>query len=156
MFRDWRLGSEEEIVAHHGPDAGNIFRGEEDGAVMPAKELIGQVDDAAGCEEPHEGEMPLKSSAEPASQGEGFRYINQVVLGDLGAETWEGPEDAQSAGDEDEDADGVHPMGQADRVGMLVGGANLSGNFIGGSGWPNEHGGSRIGFHGLLRFPSGS
>ena len=62
----------------------------------------------------------MQRPSQPAAQRELRRWNNEVLLRDLGAEAGEGAENAQPAGDENEDSDGVQPMRHAHDQRMFV------------------------------------
>ena len=102
-FANRRLLSEKEIVLHHRPDAGDITVGEQNLAVVSAEKFVPEIDQSGRDIDPHEGEVPLQSSTQPAADGERFRPVQKIFLRNLGAEAGEGAEDLQAAAHHDEE-----------------------------------------------------
>ena len=87
-------------MPRHRPDARNITRREQHGAVVPAGDLIHHINHAADGKEPHEREMPLQGAAKPSTERERLRYIEQNLFWNLRAETRERAENPEPAGDQ--------------------------------------------------------
>src|SRR6266849_6278492 len=96
------LGTKEKIVPRHRPHAWDVMEREQHRTVMPADDLIHDINYAARGEEPHEGEMPLQRAAEPSAERERLRYVEQNLFWNLRAEAGERTENPQSAGHQHE------------------------------------------------------
>src|SRR5205823_14414046 len=92
-----RLGTEEKVVAHHRPNPWNITRRKQDLPIIPAEDLIPEIQHAAAYVDPHESEVPLQRAAQPVADGESLGPVQQIFLRDFCAETWKRAKDLQPA-----------------------------------------------------------
>src|ERR1700730_5936317 len=120
------LWPEEKIMFHHRPHSRDVARREQNLAVIPAEELIAEVDQARSDVNPHEGEMPLQGATEPSTDGQRLRPVQQIFLRNLGAKARKRSKDLQAAADQNEQRNRVSPVTDPYRQGMLVGGPSYS------------------------------
>src|SRR5579871_291040 len=123
-FAHYGFWPEEEIPPDHRPNTGNIVMGEQHLAVISAEDFVPQVNQSRRDVDPHESEMPLQSAAEPATDGESLRPIQQILFRNLGAETGERTKDLESAPYHDEQGHGIQPVAKANDERMFVHGTS--------------------------------
>src|SRR5689334_4394018 len=116
----WRFRPPEEVITHHRSHTRNITAHEEYLPVVAAENLVAQVHQTSGDVDPHECQVPLQRSSQPASQCKGFGPVDQVVLGNLCPEARERPEYLEPAANQHEERHCIQPMTAAHDEGMLV------------------------------------
>src|SRR5580700_5975942 len=107
-------------MLHHRPHARNITRREQDLAVVPAEKLVTDIQNSGRHVDPHEREMPLQCSAQPAADGERLRPMQQVFLWNLRAEAGESAENLKTAAHHHKQRDCIHPVTEPHNKWMLV------------------------------------
>src|ERR1700733_16332028 len=112
-FSYGRLGTEEEVVAHHRPYSREVPTYKEHLLIVSAEDLVTNVHKASRNIDPHEGKVPLQRTSQPTAQRKGFGPIEQVFLRDLCPEARECAKDLESAAHHHKKRDCVHPMAKA-------------------------------------------
>src|SRR3954469_24804321 len=115
-----RFGSEEKIMPHHGPHAGNIARNKQDLFVVTTKELISHVQQPTRDVNPHKSQVPLQRPAEPAADRERLRPIDQIVLRNFCAKAGKRSKNLQPAAHQHEQRNRIHPMAEPHDERVLV------------------------------------
>ncbi len=116
-----RLRSEQEIVTGHRPHTCDVAPRERHRAVMTARDLRDHIQHPARGEDPHEGEVPLQRTAEPATDRGRWRHrLDQIVFGDFGSEARKCIEYPQAAQRQDREDDRIGPVAQANHPRMFV------------------------------------
>src|SRR4051794_31004094 len=112
--------SKEKIVMRHGPDSANIARHEQHLAIVSAEHLMSQVEKAGRDVNPHESEVPLQAAAQPSTECESLRPVQQIFLRNLRPETGEGAKNLKAAGHHHQQRNRIQPMREPHRPRMLV------------------------------------
>ena len=110
-------------MLHHGPDAWGVAAREQNLPVVAAEKLIPEINQSGRNVYPHERQVPLQRTAEPASDCKGLRPMQQIFLRDLGAEAGKRAKDLQAAAHQHEQRDRIHPVTQANGQRMFINGA---------------------------------
>src|SRR5438105_3103066 len=114
------LPTQRKVVTNQWTHSREVLPSKKNLFVVATKNLIADVQDP-GCDiDPHEGKVPLQCTAQPATDRERFRPVQQIFLRYFGPKTWEGTEDLQSASYQHEKRDGVNPVAKAYYEGVLV------------------------------------
>src|SRR5580700_2176947 len=107
-------------MLHHRPHTRDVTRREQDLAVVPAEKLVTDIQNSGRHVDPHEREMPLQCSAQPAADGERLRPMQQVFLWNLRAEAGESAENLKTAAHHHKQRDCIHPVTEPHNKWMLV------------------------------------
>src|SRR5437867_1423503 len=82
-FLHRRLGSEEKVMAHHRPHSGYVPWHKQDLLIVAAENLVAEIQQPRRHIDPHEGEVPLQSAAQPPAQCERHGPVVQIFLRDF-------------------------------------------------------------------------
>src|ERR1700678_1261842 len=115
-----RFGTEQEIMLHHRPNAGNVARRKQHLAVIAAKNLIPKIQGACAHVNPHKGQMPLQRTTQPTTNGKRPGPMQEIPLRNLRAEAGKSAENLQAASNHHKQSHGIEPVAEANDVGVLV------------------------------------
>jgi hypothetical protein len=88
--------------------------------VISAEDLIAEIDQPRGKVDPHKGEVPLQRAAQPSTDCQRLRPIDQIFLWDFGPEARESPENLQAAPYHHEQRNCIQPVTEPNHQRMLV------------------------------------
>src|SRR5208282_4443467 len=100
-------------MAHHRPYTGQIAWRKENLLIVAAEDLIAHIYQPRCQINPHESEMPLQCSAQPAADGKSLWPVDQVFLRDFGSEAGKSAEDLEAAAYHHKQRHGIHPVANA-------------------------------------------
>src|SRR5207245_11713253 len=91
-FLHRRLGSEEKVMAHHRPHSGYVPWHKQDLLIVAAENLVAEIQQPRRHIDPHEGEVPLQSAAQPPAQPPAQRErlgpVEQIFLRAFTPKAW--------------------------------------------------------------------